>query len=418
MSESKELRDSRLESLAEQQRLEEYLSASYERLEKEYSGLRDLDVSFGLISCRFEIVITAIRAISSGAYSSGKMTTLYNLAAEMSRSGLELFDDLVNEAEENGSRDDVEAHEGYGRAKEQLDQIILYGGGTFFTGEKANTAESYRIASAITASVRKFRKPDDRYEPLIRPENLPEPLRKVFSTLFYRLVPEGRKDPPYGIEEGEEERIRSDRMVLPLSQAIHYYEHELIPDVEQRLRDDPGNPELKRKVEALLDQVWQFRQMKFIPRSSPIVLPHDYYTEGFVQYTEDGELLVPIDMPVERSSGTNLDRTMELIRDDLTRRLAGTGICPKLDRELENLKRLETGRRGSTLFPRSKLDTRRGYRMLKKKIPAVKMLEDKNVVSRLLEEAEKLSIGDVRRLVEQRLDRRTSSRKNIGSAGG
>ncbi len=413
MSDSRDLRDSRLESIAEQRRLEEYLENSYERLENNYSGLRDLDISFGLISSRFEIAITAIRAVSSGSYTTEKMRNLYNLAAEKSRAGLELFEELIHEAEENAFRQEVEQHEGFKRAREQLDQIILFGGGAFFTGEKSAESDSHRIAHAITASVRKYRDRDDQYEPLVRPERLPEPLRRVFSTLFYRLVPEGRKEPPYGIEEGEEEQVKSDRMVLPLSQAVHYYEHELIPRAEEQLRNDPGNSDLKDKLDQLLDQVWKFKQMKFIPRSSPIVLPHDYYTEGLVQYNEDGELLVPIDLPVERSSGTNLDRAMDLIRDDLTRRLAGTGACAKRDKELENLRRLETGRRGSSLFPRSKLNTRRGFRMLKKRIPAIKMLEDKSIVAKLLEEADSLSAGEARRLIEKRLERRRMEPKNI-----
>ncbi len=122
-------------------------------------------------------------------------------------------------------------------------------------------------------------------------------------------------------------------------------------------------------------------------------------------YSADGELLVPIPLPVTMRSGTNLDRKMELVRADLVRRLAGRGLSPELDREYRRLKGLESGIRGSSRAASLKLDAQWGFRVLKQSFPSLARLEDKQGFLELAGLAESGSLGASERKVSALLAR-------------
>ena len=102
-------------------------------------------------------------------------------------------------------------------------------------------------------------------------------------------------------------------------------------------------------------------------------------------------------------SGTNLERTMELIRDEVTRRVAGAGILPALDEEIELIKSLKSGRKGNWLFPRSRLDTCRWFERLASGYPQFALLRNKRAIAELLTRAQSAGRGRLRKDVRRML---------------
>ena len=124
--------------------------------------------------------------------------------------------------------------------------------------------------------------------------------------------------------------------------------------------------------------------MRFIPRSTPIVVEHGFYTQWLTGYTAEGEALVSVPLRVTYRSGTNLDRAQELIKDEIARQAAGRGICADLDAAYYYLRSLESGIRGSSRTPGLRLNVKRGFRSLKQAAPALARLEDRAELRRLL----------------------------------
>jgi hypothetical protein len=174
----------------------------------------------------------------------------------------------------------------------------------------------------------------------------------------------------------------------------------MMPDLERQLAENPADPLLQRQRQALCEKLTELRRMRFIPRSTPIVVERDFYTDWWSGYTADGELLVSVPLPVRLRSGTNLDRLKELVQGEVVRRLAGRRVCPELDRDLRFRKSLASGRYGSTRLPRFKLDLHRGFGALKSLYPALQRLEDKRELSGLLELVRRRSRGAAQRAIE------------------
>lgn len=80
-------------------------------------------------------------------------------------------------------------------------------------------------------------------------------------------------DEVFEIGEGEEEIIESERMTLPLSQAIVLIEDELIPQIDNQLKINPGDDGLQRQQVKLQRQVEIYKTAKFFPRARQILLP-------------------------------------------------------------------------------------------------------------------------------------------------
>jgi hypothetical protein len=187
-------------------------------------------------------------------------------------------------------------------------------------------------------------------------------------------------------------------------------ENELLPELRSRLASTPGDTRLQQEIAGVERQAEEYRKMRFFPRSTPVLLEKDFYTQGMTFYTPDGELLVPIPLPVTMRSGTNLDRRMELVRADLVRRLAGRGLCPELDHEYARLKSLESGTRGSSRTASLKLDARSGFLALKQTFPSLARLEDKQGFLELEGAAVRGSLGASERRVSALLSADRSRR--------
>jgi len=168
--------------------------------------------------------------------------------------------------------------------------------------------------------------------------------------------------------------------------------------------ESPGSTALQDEIRRLRERVEDYRKLRFFPRSTPVLLEKGYYTEGMTGYTTDGEMLVPIPLPVSFRSGTNLDRIMELVRMDVVRRIAGRGVSSELDREYRHLRSLESGMRGSSRTASMKLDTSWGYRVLKQEFPFLARLADKRRFEALVSEIQ-TGRGSAERRVEALMTR-------------
>lgn len=399
------LQDPGADALRQQIQLEQYLDAQVERLRHNVSGLLDLDATFGLVNCKLTIALMCLRRTGD----ENDASHLGRTASERCRAAAAILDELSRENVSLDQWKEIEAHPGHAKARELFNKVILAGGAAYFDDPSGAAHDRAAVSGIIAQAVEKYAQRDDDYEPIVRTERLRGPLRGLFEAFFHVIAPRDQTGPPYGIEEpSDEETLKAERIQLPLSQAVYYYEREVIPGLESKLENDPGNRELQESIAAVYGKIRELKQLEFIPRPKPFVMPHGYYTEGLTQYTADGELLVPVELPVVQRSGINIDRQMELVQDEVARRAAGRGLSPELDEELAYVKRLDSGRRGSSRFPRSKLNTRRGFRLLKMQFPAVAALEDRTVFKRLLvaaaDSSSKRLRATVRRIVFEERD--------------
>ena len=365
------------------EREEARLAACVADDEMRFAGLKNLDHVFGLCATRFSLALH----ILDGVRASGEPAPrLYRRARQCAVSGLALLEELQSTGISSDQRELIGADPGYRRARELFQQLVLRGGGALLEPEDASIATSRALARIVTAALRKYAARDDTYAPLFHSERLPRPLRRFLRSMFATVAPEGEPDPPYGIEhEADQELLAAERIRLPLSQAILLFEQEILPPLSKALAANPGDARLQQEIARIGQQLEELRRMRFIPRSTPIVLEKGFYTEWFAGFTADGEALVSVPLRVTFRGGTNLDRMQELITAEIARRAAGRGICPELDASYQYLRSLESGIYGSSRTPSLRLNARRGFRILKQSVPALSRLEDRAELRRLLE---------------------------------
>ena len=105
---------------------------------------------------------------------------------------------------------------------------------------------------------------DDRYPPL-EIENYPPLVQKLLLLLFPVFIRLSPAKPPYGIEEGDEVTYSSPNMKLPLSQAIHYIENELLPELERRLEGNPGDARLQEEIRQVRQRAEDYTSFVSFP---------------------------------------------------------------------------------------------------------------------------------------------------------
>jgi hypothetical protein len=340
-------RDAALEALLEQEgRLEERMGAEAFA----YSGLKDLDAALELTAVKLSIALHLLEALARELPPSEQRHQ--ELAAGRAAEALRLLEELLSENLSEDQKNAVTESPGYSRVRELFQQFLLRGGAGLLALREEEQRKNRLVARAMVDALRKY---------------LPQ--------LDYAC----------GIEEGQEVQYSSEHMHLPLSQAVLYLETQLLPELERELAQNPADSLLQRRKRAMTEKLAELRRMKFIPRSTPIVIEKDFYTEWWSGYTADGELLVSVPLPVRFRSGTNLDRLKELVEADVVRRLAGKRVSAELDRDLRYRKSLASGRHGSSRLPRFKLDLRRGFGALKRLYPVLQRLEDNRQLAALVE---------------------------------
>jgi hypothetical protein len=381
---------------------EERLAARARETEDALSGLKELETLLALARVRLSLCMRLMEKLSAPA-GSGEKEELSTAIRDKALSAFRIVEGLLAENVSEDQRDAVSRDPAYAPVKELLERFIVSGGGGFLEDEASAGPAPRLLARSLVAAIRKYAGEDDLYPPLML-EDYPPFVQSVLRALFPILIHEHPQQPPYGIDEGEETTHSSPRMKLPLSQAVHYLENVVLPELRRKLGQSPGDSRLQAEIAETERTAEEYRRLRFFPRSTPVLLEQNFHTQGMSFYTPDGELLVPIPLPVTMRSGTNLDRKMELVRAELVRRLAGRGVSPELDREYRRLRSLESGIRGSSRTASLKLDASWGFRVLKQGFPALSRLEEKQAFRELAEAAMRGSAASSQKRVSALLE--------------
>lgn len=374
---------------------ERRLREQVEENKRENGGVLDIGSTLELIQCRLDISLLGV----SAANNDDEATRRVSRAA---RAAVDLLHALSSQVE--AAAGTLAEYEEYQQIRDSIETLLLRGGAGLFSDSPVEAALSGRLSSVVAEAIAKYAPRDDDYEPLFKAERV----GRTFRTLLRRIVPfsiaSASEGPPYGIEISETQTTPT--IALPISQAIHFYEHEVLP-----MLDASGDEKRRGRVAGLIEEL---RSISVRPRARPLVAARDFYTEGLTRFTVDGEPLIPVSLEAVYATGTNLDRFVELVRDEVTRRIAGRGWYPPIDEELERLRSLESGREGSRLFPTSKLDTTRWYGRLRDRFFQLRVLEDPRACAVLLDLARGGKQKQLRRSVRKLFSASTSARGTPG----
>lgn len=351
---------------------------------RDYAGLSNLDHVLGLVECRLQIALAILQLLATTGEPAPQ---LHARAREAAQAAIAMLDELLASGVSDDQRSAISDHPAYVAAKQTLERLIVAGGGSLLEPESLPVAKARLVSGVIAAALRAHAAPDDRYHQLIRPENLPRWLRTPVRLLFSVIAPEYQAEPPYGIEEGDEEQLTAERIRLPLSQAILFLREEVLALLREQLAETPGDAELQARIADTEHYITQLERLRFIPRPTPLVIEHGYYTNAIGGYTADGELLVSVPLAVSYRSGTNLDRVRDMVKQQVARRLAGRGVSETLDQNYRHLRSLQSGLRGSSRTPSLKLDAHRAFIQLKREIPMLRRIDTTDGLRQLLEMA-------------------------------
>ena len=381
------------ELLAEEASLERIVRDMDSRL----SGLKDIDLILGLARVKLQLCLAMMKKAQK------RRSSFENLDISIGRraaSAIRLVESLVSQNVSEDQKGLVQESPAFAQAKGLLEEFLVSGGGGFLEPLQLDQHKRRILSRTVTSSIRKYMGEDDRYPPLDI-GRYPPFVQKVLLALFPVFIRLRPQRPPYGIEEGEEVTYNSAKMRLPLSQAIHYMENELLPELDRKLVAEPGHPGLQKETQQVRAQLEQYRSMRVHPRAAPVLpLAKGLYTEGMTGFTQEGEILVSLPLPVQLRSGTNLDRKMELVRMDVVRRIAGRGVSAEIDHEYRRLKSIESGLRGNSRTPSLKLDPSWGYWVLRQDFPFLARLSDKDRFQELVQVVRSGSLGDAERFLE------------------
>lgn len=387
-----ELSQETRELLAEEGRLEELARDMDSRL----SGMKDIDLSLTLAKVKLRLCISLLkRAQRTGDGFEDRGASVGRRAL----SAIRLVDGLVSQNIAEDQRGIVQESALFGEVKRLLEEFLMAGGGGFLDPLEVDERKRRILSRTVVTSIRKYLGDDDRYPPF-DVQRYPLFVQRILLSLFPVMIRLRPQKPPYGIEEGEEVTYTSRAMRVPLSQAIHYTETELLPRLEQRLASQPGDAAVQEEARRVRERLEEYRKLRVYPRAAPVLpLEKGYHTKGMMGFTPDGEILVSLPLPVSFKSGTNLDRKMELVRMDVVRRIAGKGVSKEIDREYRRLRSIESGPRGSSRTPSFKLDPGWGYWMLRQDFPFLSRLSDKKLFRELAGMVRSGSIGAAQRKV-------------------
>ncbi len=360
--------------------------------DRRFAGLRDFRTILELAAVRLELATLAVEGGRDAELARGK--ALAALQALDDLRGLSLPDDQFGVI--RGSSE-------FAAAQGQLERFLMAGGGPLLEDRVAGAERVRALARIVASAVSKHAHRDDTYRPLFRTEKLREPLRSLLKALLPVSAREHQAEPPYGLEEGQEEVRRAPRMTVPLPQAVHYLSEEVLPAYREALEADPGDAGLQASIAALEQRIERLRAARVYPRSTPLPIEPAVQTDTLVGFTADGVPLVTLGIGVDVRSGTNLDRMRELIQSEVVRRCAGGGFAAEIDREYRRLAPAG-GRRAFGTVPHSlRLDHRRLFPALRRAFPVLRHLEDRAELHSLLEHCRRYGEAATRRLIEMEL---------------
>ena len=383
--------------LAELEQREAALLVKVAAADRDYAGLRHLDHVLGLVECRLQIALATVQLLAT---TTERAPRLHARACEVAQAAIAMLDELMASGVSDDQRTAISEHPSYVGAKATLERLIVAGGGSLLEPEGLPISKARLVSGVVAAALRAHAAPDDRYHQLVRPENLPRWLRTPVRLLFAVIAPEYQADPPFGIEEGNEERLTAERIRLPLSQAILFLREEVLEPLRQQLAQQPGDAALQGRIAETEHYVSELERLRFIPRPTPLVIEHGFYTNAIGGYTAAGELLVSVPLAVSYRSGTNLDRARDMLKQEVARRLAGRGVSETLDQNYRHLRSLQSGLRGSSRTPSMKVDTHRAFIQLKQEIPMLRRIDTTEGLRQLLDLAARSSRRALQRSIE------------------
>ena len=352
-------------------------------MDSRLSGLKDIDLLLSLARTKLRLCLSLMkRAGDRGGGAS--FEELEGTIGRRASAAVRIVESLVSQNISEDQKGIVQASPLFPQVKALFEQLIVSGGGGFLERLEIGERKRRILSRVVVTAVRKYMGEDDRYPPLDI-ERYPPLVQKLLLMLFPVFIRLRPQKPPYGIEEGEEEIYHSRAMRLPLSQAVHYMENELVPDLERKLLAQPGDLRIQEELERVRAKLDVYRTLRITPRSTPVLLEKNFHTDGMTGFTPDGEMLVSIPLAVSFRSGTNLDRKMELVRMDVVRRVAGRGVSVEIDEEYRRLRGIESGIRGSSRTPSFKLDPGWGSWVLRQDFPFLLRLSDKERFQELVD---------------------------------
>jgi hypothetical protein len=406
MSDLQRAFDVRLQELTD---AEAALAAKAEALDRAATGLVDIDLTLRMVAARLAWCLHVLPAL-------GRRPDLHDGARSRAASALAALDGLAAANVSEDQRGQWKTGPAWEEVQRLFEEFVLAGGGVLLEGGELTARRRRRLARAVVGAIRKFGAPDDRYR-AAEPDSYPPALQRILLTFFPTLLREHPEQPPYGIEEGDEREESSERMLLPLSQAIEYLEHEVLARLREELAASPGDPDVQREIRRVEQKVEGYRRLRFFPRTESVLLEQGFQTETMTSYSADGEMLVAVNEKVTWRSGTSTDRLMEVVRAEVVHRLAGAGVCAELDREYQWVRSLESGLRGSSRTPSMRIDPGKGFRMLKGDYPALARLEDKEAFQELARMATAGSIAGAESRVVELLEADQRSGRSAGALG-
>ncbi len=396
------------ELFAEEARLE----ALVQDLDSRLSGLKDIDLTLTLAGIKLRLCLALLKRGAKGEAGFEEMAAAIGRRAS---SAIRLVDGLASQNVSLDQKGVVQESALFAEVKGLFEEFLVQGGGAFLESPQIDDRRKRILSRTVVTSIRKFMGEDDRYPPLDI-EGYPLFVQKILLALFPVMIRLRPQKPPYGIEEGEEVTYTSRAMRLPLSQAVDYMENALLPELERRMAEQPGNPGLQEEARRMREQLQQYKSLKVSPRAAPVLpLEKGFHTEGMTGFTPDGEILVSIPLQVSFRSGTNLDRKMELVRMDVVRRVAGRGVSAEVDREYRRLRSIESGPRGSSRTPSFKLDPGWGYWVLRRTFPFLSRLSDKKRFQELVRMVGSGPIGAAQRRVSALVEQEQETKAELPS---
>jgi hypothetical protein len=318
-----------------------------------YGGLKELDDFYRLITAKLDSALLLLHHSDSR-----ETEARIHIAGTLARQALMQTDSLQTANVSLDQKDEITDSPEMVEIRGKFQQLVLFGGAALF--EAGDTRQV--LVRKVTAALRKA-------------------LLKYSGGQHQQTGEKQVKDDhlaPYEIKEGEEDIVVSDMMVLPLSQAALLIEEEILPVVEEQLKENPGDPDLIKRRDKLNEQLADFRAARFFPRARPHAMEKDLLTASLAGYTREGELLVTVDLHTIQSTGNTYDHLLEHLRVEIIRDCAGAGISPNLDAEVSKTRSPSAGRRFTLMEALNNLDVPGLFRSLSMEYPFLRRVESRD----------------------------------------
>ena len=340
-----------------------------------FGGLKELDDYYELIAVRLDVALLLLNHPDSRDSAERVQT-----AAKQAREALMQTDSLNNANVSLDQKDIITDSAQMSVIREKLQQLVLLGGAGLFEAADTRQVLVRKVTSALRKALLKYSGTQHRLSGESKPHE-------------YGAV-------QYEISEGKEEIVLSDRMVLPLSQAVLLIEDEILPALDKSLKKNPGDPALIARRNRLTGQLEDFKSAKFFPRARPHTIEKDLFTAALAGFTPEGEALVAVDVSTIQSSGNTYDHLLEHLRVEIIRDCLGSGVSRKLDEEIEKRHSPNAGRKYSLTDSLNSMDIQGMFQNLSMEYPFLRRIENREDLKLLADLAGNRKKTELGRLID------------------